>query len=265
MKVFNLFKIAYQALMRNKTRALLTMLGIIIGIASVIAMVSIGESSQQSINAQISEMGTNLIMVMRSHQRQGGVNIGSGNVQSLKMSDVEAIQDEAKYISAVTPIVNASGQLVVGSNNWPGSVQGGNPDMLGIRNYKLAGGTNFTEHDVKTSNKVCIIGQTIVDNIFPDDENPIGKTIRFGRIPFKVIGVLESKGQNSMGQDQDDIVMAPYTTVQKRILAINYIHMIMASASAEEAADLGAAEVEQIIRQQHKLRAGQEKIGRAHV
>ncbi|MDR2038819.1 MAG: ABC transporter permease [Bacteroidales bacterium] len=257
MNLFNLLKIAYTALMRNKTRALLTMLGIIIGIASVIAMVSIGESSQQSINDQISSTGTNLIMVMRSNQRQGGVNIGSSSVQSLKIKDVEAVQNGAQYVSMVSPIVSSSGQLVYGSNNWPGSIQGGNTDLINIRNYTLASGTFFTEQDIKTSNKVCVVGQTVVDNLFTNGENPVGKTIRFGRIPFKIIGVLESKGQNSMGQDQDDVLMAPYTTVQKRILAINYLHMIMASAASEDVAEVAAQEVESIIRESHGLRTGQ--------
>ncbi len=257
MKVFNLLKIAGKALLRNKTRSLLTMLGIIIGIASVIAMVSIGESSQQSITEQISSTGTNLIMVMRSSQRQGGVNIGSGNVQTLKEADVNAIKRESQYIAMASPMVSASGQLVYGSNNWPGSIQGGNTELASIRNYTIARGTNFTEEDIKTFNKVCVVGQTVVDNLFPNGENPVGKTIRFGKIPFKIIGVFESKGQNSMGQDQDDILMAPYTTVQKRILAINYLHMVMASAKSEEVADAAAKEVEMIIRTQHKLKADQ--------
>ncbi len=258
MNFFNLFKIAYTALLRNKTRALLTMLGIIIGISSVIAMVSLGQSSSVSINQQISSMGTNLIMVMRSSQRQGGVNIGSGNVQTLTDQDVSAIRQKAKYISMVTPVVNASGQLVVGANNWPGSMQGGDVDYLAIRKYEIASGNMFTEQDVRSSAKVCVVGETVVENLFPNGENPIGQSIRFNKIPFKIIGVLESKGQNSMGQDQDDIVIVPYTTVQKRIMAITYIHMIMASAENEDVADAAAAEIESILRTQHKLKENQE-------
>lgn len=258
MNILNLFKIAYKALLRNKTRALLTMLGIIIGISSVIAMVSLGQSSSKSINDQISTMGTNLIMVMRASQRQGGVNIGSGNVQTLTEKDVDAILHKAKYISEASPVVNASGQLVNGANNWPGSVQGGNVDFLNIRKYSIASGTNFTEQDIRSSAKVCIVGETIVENLFPNGESPLGKTIRFGKIPFKIIGVLESKGQNQMGQDQDDVVIAPYTTVQKRILAVTYIHMIMASAASEDVASIATEEIETILRQQHKLKEGQE-------
>ncbi len=258
MNILNLLKIAYKALMRNKTRALLTMLGIIIGIGSVIAMVSLGQSSSKSINDQISSMGTNLIMVMRSSQRQGGVNVGASNVQTLTEKDVDAILKQTKHISEATPIVSASGQLVYGSNNWPGSIQGGNTDLLAIRKYEVESGTNFTGQDVRAAAKVCLAGQTVVENLFPNGENPIGQTIRFGKIPFKIIGVLASKGQNQMGQDQDDIVMAPYTTVQKRILAITYIHMIMASASSEEVASLATDEIESILRTQHKLKTGQD-------
>lgn len=237
---------------------MLTMLGVIIGIASVIAMVSLGQSSSMSINDQISSMGTNLIMVMRNNQRQGGVNIGSGSVQSLKEADVEAIREKAKYISMVTPLVTASGQLVYGANNWPGSIQGANEEYLDIRRYEIASGTNFTKEDIYDAAKVCLVGQTVVENLFTNGEDPIGKNIRFGRIPFKIIGVLEPKGQNQMGQDQDDVIIAPFTTVQKRILAINYIHMINASAASEEVATLATQEVEEILRVQHKIKAGEE-------
>jgi putative ABC transport system permease protein len=257
MNILNLFKIAYKALVRNKTRAFLTMLGIIIGISSVIAMVSLGQSSSQSIHNQISSMGTNLIMVMRTSQRQGGVNVGSANVQTLTAKDVDAIRNHAKYVSAVSPLVNAGGQLVNGANNWPGSIQGGNSELLSIRKYKIAAGTNFTEQDVRNSAKVCVIGKTVVNNLFSNGESPLGKSIRFNKIPFKIIGVLESKGQNQMGQDQDDLIIAPYTTVQKRILAVNYIHMIMVSAQSEETAGLATVEIETILHKEHKLKMDQ--------
>lgn len=258
MNFLNLFKIAYKALIRNKTRALLTMLGVIIGISSVIAMVSLGQSSSASINNQISSMGTNLIMVMRATQRQGGVNVGSANVQSLKESDVTAIMSKSQYVSMITPLVTSSGQLVNGSNNWPGTIQGGNEQYLDIRKYEVESGSNFTEEDVRDAAKVCLIGQTVIENLFPDGEDPIGKNIRFGRIPFKVIGILKSKGQNQMGQDQDDVIIAPYTTVQKRILAIDYIHMINASAASEEVASLATQEIEDILRTQHRIQPGEE-------
>jgi putative ABC transport system permease protein len=234
------------------------MLGIIIGIGSVIAMVSLGQSSSQSINSQISSMGTNMIMVMRSFNRQGGVNTGNTNVQTLTVKDVDAIRSQAKYISAVTPVVSASGQLVNGAKNWPGSMQGGNEDLLSIRKYELASGSNFTTDDVRSSAKICIVGKTVVDNLFPNGENPIGKNIRFDKIPFRIIGILESKGQNQMGQDQDDIVIAPYTTVQKRVLAVTYIHQIMASAVSESKANAAIDEIDAILQETHKLKAGDE-------
>ena len=254
MNILNLVKIAYQALLRNTTRALLTMLGIIIGISSVIAMVNLGQSSQQSISDNISSMGTNLIMVMRARNVKGGggVNMGASNVQSLTIDDVEAVKKYAKYVSAISPSITASGQLVKGANNMPGTMQGGSPEFLEIKKYELESGVNFGEDDVRTYAKVCLVGQTVVNTLFPNEE-PIGKEIRFGKIPLKVIGTLKSKGQDGRGQDQDDIVIAPYSTVQKRILAQNHLQMIYASASSEEVADLATQEIERIIRRQHGL------------
>ena len=258
MNFFNLFKIACEALLRNKTRAMLTMLGIVIGIASVIAMVSLGETSKNEINSQISSTGANMIMVMRSSQQRGGVNIGSGNVQTLTDKDAEAIVRRAQYISMASPVVNAAGgQLVYGSNNWPGNFQGGNEHLIYIRNYEIETGSNFTDYDVRTYAKVCILGKTVVDNLFPDGEDPIGKTIRFGKIPFRIIGTLVEKG-NQLGSDQDDTVIVPYTTIQKRILAINYVHMIMASAISDDLALEAAQEVETIVRAQHRIKEGQD-------
>lgn len=258
MKFVNLIKIAWQALMRNKTRALLTMLGIIIGIGSVIAMVSLGQSSTMGISEEISSMGTNTVMVMRASQTQGGVNVGSGNVQTLKVSDIEAIIAGSSYINMASPVVNASLQIVYGANNWPGSIRGVNEDYLEISKHNIASGSNITAEDVRTSAKVCVIGQTVADNLFKNDENPLGKVVRLGKIPVKIIGVLESKGQNQMGMDQDDVVILPYTTVQKRILAINYIHMISASAVSEEASDLAVEDIESILRRTHKIKAGED-------
>ena len=240
------------------------MLGIIIGIGSVIAMVSLGQSSTVSINSQISEMGSNLIMVMPASQRQGGVNIGATASKRLTVEDADALREKSQYLAAVSPTVNSSGQLINGSYNWPTSIQGGNTDFFEIRKYTIKSGIPFTEYDVRTAAKVCIVGQTVIDNLFPDGESPIGKSIRFKNIPLKIIGVLESKGQNSMGQDQDDVVIAPYTTVQKRILAITHVNGIVASAESEQVADLAAAEVQTILREQHKLKAGTENDFRVH-
>ena len=256
MKFANLIKIAWQALLRNKTRALLTMLGIIIGIGSVIGMVSIGQSSTKSINNEIAEMGTNNVMVMRASQRQGGVNIGSGSVKSLTASDVDAIMEGTPYISMASPVVNATVQTVYGSNNWPGSVRGANEHYLEINKFEIASGSNITAEDVRSSAKVVVIGKTVADNLFTNGENPLGKVIRLGKIPVKVIGILESKGQNQMGMDQDDVIVAPYTTVQKRMLAITHIHMISSSAITEDASDLAVADIEKILRRTHKIKAG---------
>lgn len=253
MKFINHIKIAWKALLRNKTRALLTMLGIIIGIGSVIAMVSLGQSSTKGISSEISSMGTNTVMVMRASQTQGGVNIGAGNVQTLKVSDVEAIRAGSSNINMASPVVNASQQIVYGANNWPGSVSGVNEDYLEINKYEIASGSNITADDVRNSAKVCVIGQTVVDNIFTKGENPLGKVIRLGRIPVKVVGVLKSKGTNMIGMDQDDIVIMPYTTVQKRMLAINYIHMVSASAVSEDVSDMAITDIESILRRTHKI------------
>ncbi|MCQ2252553.1 MAG: ABC transporter permease [Bacteroidales bacterium] len=258
MNFSNLFKIAYQAILRNKTRSLLTMLGVIIGISSVIAMVSLGQSSSQNINEQISTMGTNLIMVMRANQNRGGVNMGNSNSQSLSVKDAEAIKQKCPSVDMVSPMVSAGGQMVRGSNNWPGSMQGGGTDLIRIRKYDIEKGTNFTDNDIKEFKKVCLIGKTVASNLFPDGVDPVGQEIRFGKTPFKIIGVLSEKGQNQMGQDQDDIVIAPYSTVMKRLLATQYIHMIYASAISEEACNTAVDEITAALRITHKIKDGDE-------
>ncbi|MCQ2218636.1 MAG: ABC transporter permease [Paludibacteraceae bacterium] len=256
MNIANLLKVAIDAILRNKTRTLLTILGVVIGISSVIAMVSLGQSSQQSITEQVSSTGTNMIMIMNANQRRGGVNMGSSNAQSLSISDAEVIEKQATYISMVSPLVSASGQIVCGNNNAQGSLQGGSVDLLEIRKLTLAAGTNFSTEDIAKYSKVCVIGQTVVNNLFPevsDATEVIGKDIRFKGIPLKVIGVLESKGNNSMGQDQDDVIIAPYTTVQKRFLGTNYLQMIYCSAVSEEYADDAVREVSLLLRENHRL------------
>ncbi len=256
MNIFNLIKIAYKSLMRNKMRAFLTMLGIVIGISSVITMVGVGESSQASINNQVSQMGTNLIMVQRARMRERGVSTGRDNVQSLKVKDVDLLAKNTKYISAVSPVFNANAQIINGNYNWQGSVMGGNTDLMGIRNFELATGSNFTEDDIKKYAKVALIGHTIVEELFDENVDPIGKTIRVGNMPVKVIGTLKPKGENQMGDDQDDILIMPYTTVQKRILGIDFVHMIMASAVSEDVAENAVAEIEAILRASHKIQNG---------
>ena len=256
MDILNLIRISVKALLRNKTRSALSMLGIVIGIAAVIAVVNLGEGLKQSTANQLSDMGTNLIMVMRANQRRGGVSMGSSNVQSLKVKDAEMIAKNAKNITMVSPVVNSGGQVVNGSKNWSGTVYGGSTDYLQIRKYEIATGVNFTDEDVKKYAKVGLIGQTIVENLFADGEDPIGKTIRVGNMPFKVIGTLKEKGENAMGMDQDDIIIMPYSTVQKRMLGIDFIHQIVCSAASEDVADAAVEEVESILRVSHKIADG---------
>ena len=247
--------------MRNKLRAFLTMLGIIIGVASVITMVAIGEGSKQSIRDQLSGMGSNMINIRPSSNVTvgGGARLGASGLQTLKVEDVDAIKEKVNFISAVSPGLQASGQAINGALNWPTTIQGVSPDYLPvIREWKIKEGLNFTEQDIKTMAKVCVIGQTIVDNIFSNGTNPIGQTIRFGKIPLKVIGVLAEKGENTFGQDQDDIIIAPYTTVQKRILAVSYIQTIYASAVNEQSSDTATQEITEVLRRQHKLKASDE-------
>ena len=253
MDILNLIRISAKALLRNKTRSALSMLGIVIGIAAVIAVVNLGEGLKQSTANQLSDMGTNLIMVMRANQRRGGISMGSSNVESLTVRDCELIAKNAKNITMVSPVVNSGGQLVNGSKNWSGTVYGGSPDYLEIRKYDIATGVNFTEDDIKKYSKVGLIGQTIVEELFDEGEDPIGKTIRVGGMPFMVIGTLKEKGENGMGMDQDDIVIMPYSTVQKRMLGVNYIQQIVCSAVSEDVAEAAVEEIEEILRASHKI------------
>lgn len=258
MNYSNTLKIAVNALRRNKFRAFLTMLGIIIGVASVITMLAIGQGSKKSIQDQMSDMGTNLIFAMPGSQQRGGIQLGNSNAQSMKLSDVEAVRRECTAISSVSPEVRSSGHVVYGNKNWPSSIYGVNDEYLNIRKYKLAQGRTFTEREIKTYAKVCLIGQTVVENLFDSDENPIGQTIRFNNTPIKIIGILEEKGENGMGQDQDDLLLAPYTTVQKRILSITHIQGIFASASSEDQNDLAIEQLTQTLRRTHKIKDGED-------
>jgi putative ABC transport system permease protein len=255
MKLFNLIRIALRALQRNKLRAFLTMLGIIIGVGAVIAMVAIGQGSKKSIQDQLSSMGSNMITIRPNSNQTpgGGARLDASNVQTLSLDDIKAIQSQAQYINAVSPAVQGRGQAINGSMNWPTTMQGVSPDFLTIRNWPLKEGSAFIEADVNGAAKVCLIGQTVVDNIFEPGDDPVGKTIRFNKIPFKIIGVLAEKGENAFGQDQDDILLAPYTTVQKRILAIPYIQTIYASAMNSESSEPATQELSQILRTTHKL------------
>ena len=245
--------IALRALNNNKLRCFLTMLGIIIGVASVITMLAIGQGSKNSIKEQISEMGSNMIMIFPGTGQRGGVRQSADEMQTLKVEDYESLRDNAKYISAISPQVSSGGQFINGNNNYPSSISGVVPDYLDIRKLKVDEGTMFTDEDVKTAAKVCVVGRTVVDNLFPNGENPVGRVVRFNKIPFTIIGVLEKKGTNSMGQDQDDVVLAPYTTVMKRILAIDYIQSMFASAISEDLSDEASDEITAQLRTNHKL------------
>ena len=250
----NLIKIAVRALANNKLRGFLTMLGIIIGVASVITMLAIGQGSKRSIQAQISEMGSNMIMIHPGADVRGGVRQDASAMETLKLQDYEDIVDETRFVSAVSPSVNSSGQAIYGANNAPTTVYGISPDYLEIRRYKVEDGDMFTEQDIQTAAKVCVVGKTVVDNLFPDGGNPVGKVIRFQKLPFRIVGVLESKGYNSMGMDQDDLILAPYTTIQKKVLAITHLQGITCSALKEEYTDQAIDEISEILRRNHKLK-----------
>ncbi|MDE6685544.1 MAG: ABC transporter permease, partial [Duncaniella sp.] len=257
MKFVNLLKIALKALNNNKLRCFLTMLGIIIGVASVITMLAIGQGSKNSIKAQISEMGSNMIMIHPGNMQRGGVRQSADDMQTIKIEDYESLRS-LPGIAAISPSVNSGGQFVNGNNNYPSTMYGITPEYLDIRKLKVKEGSIFTEQDIKSAAKVCVLGKTVVDNLFPDGQDPIGKVVRFGKIPMTVIGVLESKGTNSMGQDQDDVVLAPYTTVMKRILAIDYLQGLFASAVDEEHTDETIDEITEVLRENHRLKDGVE-------
>ncbi len=254
MNMTNLLKIALRALANNKLRGFLTMLGIIIGVASVITMLAIGQGSKRSIQAQISEMGSNMIMIQPGADMRGGVRQDASAMETLKLQDYEDIVNETRYVSATSPSVNSSGQAIYGANNAPTTVYGISPDYMEIRRYEVEDGDMFSDQDVQTAAKVCVIGKTVVDNLFPGGENPVGRVIRFQKLPFRVVGVLKSKGYNSMGMDQDDLILAPYTTIQKKILAITHLQGITCSALKEEYTDQAIDEISEILRRNHRLR-----------
>lgn len=236
-------------------RCLLTMLGIIIGVGSVITMLAIGQGSKASIKANISEMGSNMIMINPGAETRGGVRQSSEDMQTLKPADYEALNAGLTYVSAVSPMVSSSGQFINGNNNYPSSVTGVSTEYLDIRQLTVEDGSMFSERDIQGASKVVILGQTIVDELFPTGEDPVGKVVRFNKIPLTVVGVLKSKGYNSMGQDQDDVALAPYTTVMKRMLAVDYLQMIFASATTEELTEQAIDEITDVIRTSHKLKS----------
>ncbi|WP_369410243.1 ABC transporter permease [Hufsiella ginkgonis] len=234
------------------------MLGIIIGVAAVITMMSIGEGSKQSIQSSLSNMGSNMITISPQSNQQGGARTQGSSIQTLTIDDVKALKRDATKISALSPAVSSSGQTIKGALNWPTTIQGVAPEYLDIRKLSVKEGIMFSDDAVRSSAKVCLLGQTVVDNLFSAGEDPVGQTIRFNRIPFQVIGVLSPKGQSSFGQDQDDIILAPYTTVQKRILSRIYFSNVYASAINEDASEAATQEVTSILRESHRLRDSDE-------
>ena len=257
MNLNNLFRIAWRAILLNKTRTLLTMLGIIIGVGSVITMLAIGEGSKKSIKENISKMGTNMLNIRPGAGMFGGVRNNS-DMQSLKLTDYLALKKEAKLLKYVTPVVSGNGQAIVGANNWPTSIYGVNNEYLPIREWGVEEGAMFGQDELDNLSKVAVIGRTIQKNLFPDGDSPIGQTIRFKNIPFKIIGILAAKGESNFGQDQDDIIIAPYTTVQKRVLAQTYLQSIVASAINENEAENAVNEVKKILERTHNIAADQE-------
>ena len=259
MNTANLFKIALKAINSNKMRSFLTMLGIIIGVGSVIAMLAIGQGSKVSIQKQISEMGSNMIMINPGADRgPGGARMSADDMQTLTLADYQDIVDQNKYLAAVSPYVSTGGQLIYGNNNYQSSVSGVSLDYLTIRQLTVEQGEMFTEADINSSAKVCVVGKTIVDNLFPSGSDPVGQVIRFNKIPMKIVGVLKSKGYNSMGMDQDDIVLMPYTTVMKRMLAQTYLSSIYASAITEDMTEKAIDDVSDILRTNHKIKEGED-------
>ena len=257
MHLTNLFKIALRAINTNKLRSFLTMLGIIIGVAAVIAMIAIGEGSKESIQNNIASMGSNMINIRPGADRgPGGARQDPSAMETLKLKDYELLEAEAKLIKSISPTISTSGQCIFGNNNVRSSMYGVSLGYLDIRQLKIEEGDMFTDEDIRTSAKVCVIGKTVADNLFTKGEDPVGRVIRFKSIPFRVVGVLKSKGYNTFGMDQDDLILAPYTTVMKRIMAITYLNGISASALTEGHTDEAIAELTTLLRQSHKLREG---------
>ncbi|MGN0010649.1 MAG: ABC transporter permease [Marinilabiliaceae bacterium] len=255
MNFINLFKVALRAVASNKFRSFLSMLGIIIGVAAVIIMMAIGQGSKESVRENISQMGTNMIMVRPGSDQRGGVRLDPSEMQTLKIEDYEAIVSEKRFITYVSPEVSTSGQVIYGSKNTSSSMYGESLDYLDIKKWEIKDGDAFTDEDVRKAAKVCVVGTTIVKELFGDaDADCIGRTIRFKSIPFRIVGVLKSKGYNNWGMDQDNVLLAPYTTVMKRLLAQTFFNSINCSAITEELTDEAISELTSILRSSHKLK-----------
>ncbi len=258
MEVLNTLRIALLALRRNKVRSALTTLGVIIGVASVIAMIALSSGARASIDEQIQSTGTNVVYVSAgSWGRPGGVRGGSGSVQTLTLEDAKALQDQIPTVAHLTPVVRGRAQVVAGNINWNTSIEGGNEDYVVVRNWPIVSGVNFTARDVTVADKVCLLGDTVAKTLFPG-EDPVGQIIRVKNLPFRVLGVLAPKGQGQWGDDQDDIIIAPYTTVQKKLLGVTYLRQVMISATRADAVEQTAVEATRLMRQRHRIQNPEE-------
>jgi putative ABC transport system permease protein len=252
MKMLNIILSAFRALQRNKMRSFLTMLGIIIGVGAVIAMLAIGQGAEISVKDQIAALGSNVLIIFPGSQQQGGIRGGAGTMTTLTEDDATAVAKECPAVAYVSPGARANGQAIAGDMNWATSIEGGSADYLSIRQWGLADGEFFSDADVKTAAKVCVLGKTVVDNLFPET-SPIDQTIRIRNVPFKVIGVLLKKGQNAMGQDQDDVILAPYTTVLKRLSRFPFLRQILVSATSPNTMTQAQNQITELLRLRHKL------------
>src|SRR5215210_169380 len=256
MNLSMIIRVAFRALVRNKMRAILTMLGIIIGVSAVIAMVSIGQGAQASVQAQIESIGTNLLFVSAGAQNVGGVRSGAGDsgTNTLTVEDLEAIRREVPSVAMVTPTINARSQLVVSNQNWNTSVQGVSEQFPEVRKWAAQSGAFFTEADVRSAARVIVLGQTIADNLFPGAD-PVGQSVRVMNLPFKVVGMMARKGQDPQGRDQDDTAFAPYTAVQKKLLGNTRVQVAYVSAISQDATYTAQTQITELLRQRHKLSA----------
>lgn len=255
MKWENLFKVAFKSFFKNKIRCLLTMLGIIIGVSAVIIMIAIGQGAEAKVESSIASLGTNLIMLMPGAHREGGVSMGAGSGGHLTLDDVDKLKKNASLLKGVSPMVLSFVQAIGGIGNWYTQARGVSPDYLEIRDWSLASGEFFSYTDLKTQNKVCVLGQTVAKTLYPD-QDPVGQQIRLRSVPFRIIGLLTPKGQSAMGQDQDDVILAPYTTVQNRLSGWRFIPLVLCSAISPEQIPAAQEEIRSIMRESHKIPEG---------
>ncbi len=258
MNILNVLRVSYRSLARNKLRSFLTMLGIIIGVAAVIAMLAIGQGASDAVKQQIAGLGTNVVIVFPFASSQGVVRFQAGATSRLTESDADAIRAQCPAVKYVTPVVRVVAQIIAGTQNWQTQVMGVYPDFEQIRNWPVQAGSYFTDSDERTAQKVCVLGQTVANNLFGTGSIPLGATVQIRDLPFKVIGVLSSKGQSSMGQDNDDIVIAPFSTVQQKLSGTIYANMLFASAISSEAVNTAVDEITQFLRIKHNLRPWQQ-------